>query len=97
MRQGGSPEPSIQLAGSAPGAQPADTLQNANQMLQATDANLKKMEGVQLSPSQQDIISQVRQFVDQSKKASAAGDLDRARTLAWKAQLLSEELLNPQK
>lgn len=62
-------------------------------MLGTTDANLKKISGRQLSPSQQDMVTQIRQFMDQSKHAVAAGDLERARTLAWKAQLLSEELL----
>jgi hypothetical protein len=43
------------------------------------------------------MVKQVRQFIDQSKTATAAGDLESARTLAWKAQLLSDELVNPQK
>lgn len=97
VRQGGSSEPNIQLAGNTAGAHPADTRQTANQMLEATETNLKKMQGVQLKSSQRDMVNQVHQFVDQSKEASAAGDVDRARTLAWKAQLLSEELLAPQK
>jgi len=69
----------------------------ANQMLAATDANLKKIEGTQLSSSQQDMIAQIRQFMDQSKKATAAGDAEQARTLAWKAKTLSEELVGPPK
>lgn len=66
-------------------------------MLQSTEENLKKIETTQLNSNQQEMIKQVRQFVDQSKAATTAGDVDRARTLAWKAQLLSEELLKPQK
>jgi hypothetical protein len=66
-------------------------------MLGATEDNLKKMAGRQLTQSQQDMVSQIHQFVDQSKSAVEAGDLDRARTLAWKAQLLSEELTKTDK
>ncbi len=64
-------------------------------MLAATETNLKKLNGRQLTTSQQDMVNQVHQFMDQSKSAVAAGDTERARTLAWKAQLLSEELINP--
>jgi len=66
-------------------------------MLQSTEENLKKIETTQMTSNQQDMVKQVRQFVDQSKAATTAGDVDRARTLAWKAQLLSEELLKPEK
>ncbi|HET6180218.1 MAG TPA: hypothetical protein VFE61_25075 [Candidatus Sulfotelmatobacter sp.] len=95
--QGGAPEPSIQLAGGAVGDQATDQRTVANQMLGATEDNLKKMAGRQLTQSQQDMVSQIHQFVDQSKSAVEAGDLDRARTLAWKAQLLSEELTKTDK
>jgi len=66
-------------------------------MLESTKANLKKIAGHPLSPNQQDMVNQTRQFMEQSKTAADAGDLERARTLAWKAQLLSEELVKPEK
>ena len=95
MRQGGTADPSIQLAGGAGGDQA--TRARANQMLAATEENLKKIAGRQLAANQQDMLNQVHQFMTQSKSAIAAGDFERGRTLAWKAQLLSEELANPQK
>jgi hypothetical protein len=97
VRQGGTSEPAIQLAGGAVGDQATNQRDSANQMLGSTEANLKKLAGQQLSPSQQDMVTQVRQFMEQSKTAVSAGDLERARTLAWKAQLLSEELVKPAK
>jgi len=97
VRQGGTSEPTIQIVGGATGAQASDARRNASDMLQSTEENLKKIETTQLNSNQQEMIKQVRQFVDQSKAATTAGDVDRARTLAWKAQLLSEELLKPQK
>ena len=95
VRQGGTADPSIQLAGGVGGDQP--TRLRANQMLGATEENLKKLAGRQLTQNQQDMLNQVHQFEAQSKTAIAAGDFERGRTLAWKAQLLSEELANPQK
>jgi len=95
VRQGGTSEPSIQLAGGAAG-QTSHERDTANQMLGTTEANLKKIAGRQLSPNQQDMVNQARQFMAQSKSAVEAGDLERARTLAWKAQLLSEELIKPE-
>jgi hypothetical protein len=95
VRQGGTVEPSIQLAGGAGGDQA--TRQRANQMLGATEQNLKKLAGRQLTTNQQDMVNQIHQFTAQSKAAIAAGDFERGRTLAWKAQLLSEELVNPPK
>jgi len=94
VRQGGVAEQSIQLAG---GDQESQKKKDTNQMLGSTEENLKKISGIQLSPEQQDTVSQIKQFVDQSKAALAAGDLERGHTLAWKAQLLSEDLANPQK
>jgi len=97
VRQGGTAEPTVQIVGGATGAQASDARRNATDMLQSTEDNLKKIETAQLNPSQQEMVKQVHQFVDQSKAATTAGDVDRARTLAWKAQLLSEELLKPEK
>jgi hypothetical protein len=66
-------------------------------MLAATEANLKKIAGQPLSSNQQDMVNQIHQFMEQSKAAVGDGDLERARTLAWKAQLLSDELVKPAK
>ena len=92
VQHGGTSEPSIQLGGSA-GSETPDKRNTANQMLGTTDANLKQIAGRQLSATQQDMVNQIRQFMDQSKAAVVDGDLERARTLAWKAQVLSEELV----
>jgi hypothetical protein len=97
VRQGSTSESSIEVVGGAEGRQASDERNTATQMLETTEANLKKIEGTQLNSNQQDTVKQVREFMDQSKTATSAGDLDQARTLAWKAQLLSEELLKTQK
>jgi hypothetical protein len=93
VHNGGSSEPSIQLVG---GDNPHQS-DTAVQLLGETEANLKKIYAGQLTSSQQETVSQIHQFMDQSKTAVAAGDAERARTLALKAQMLSEELIKPPK
>ena len=96
MKQGGTADNSIQLAGAGAGTGASSNQKDtANQMLAATESNLKKIAGQQLSSDQQDMVSQIRQFMAQSKSAVGDGDMERARTLAWKAQVLSEELVKP--
>jgi len=97
VRRGGTSEPNMQLAGGPAGDQTSHNRDVANQILGSADANLKKIAGQQLTSNQQDMVNQIRQFMGESKAAMDAGDLERARTLAWKAQVLSEELVKPEK
>jgi len=96
VRQGGITEQSIQLAGGSAGDQ-AQKRNAASQMIAATEQNLYKLTGRQLSNAERDSVIQIRQFVDQSRTALTAGNLERAQTLAWKAKLLSEDLIDPKK
>jgi len=94
VRNGGSDEPSIQLVEGTPAEQAAQQ-RSTDQLRLATEENLKKIAMHQLSPAQQEMVSQIKQFMDQSKTALAAGDLERGHNLAMKARLLSDELLKP--
>jgi hypothetical protein len=96
VRQGGIAEQSIQLAGGSAGDQ-AQKRDAASRMIAATEQNLNKLTGRQLSNAERDSVIQIRQFVDQSRTALTAGNLERAQTLAWKAKLLSEDLIDPKK
>jgi len=97
VRQGGTTEPSIQLVGGTGGDQTSHQRDTANQMLAATEANLKTIAGQQLAANLQDMVNQIHQFMDQSKTAAESGDLERAQNLALKAKLLSDELVKPAK
>ena len=97
VQQGGTAEPSIQLAGGPSTDQAAQKRNAVTQLLTTTDQNLRKVAELPLSTEQQDTATQARHFMEQSKAALAAADLERAHTLAWKAQLLSEDLLKLQK
>jgi hypothetical protein len=94
VRKGGSDEPPVQFTGGTSAEQELHQ-RSTNQLIAATDENLKKIAGRQLNPSQQEMVSQINQFMEQSKTALAAGDLDRAHNLAMKAHLLSDELVKP--
>jgi len=95
VRNGGSDEPAVQLTPGANAAKASYERFTAEQLRVATEENLKKLEGHQLNASQQEMVSQIKQFMEQSKKAVAEGDVDRAHNLALKAHLLSDELLKP--
>jgi hypothetical protein len=84
------------LTGGAAGAQKSEAQATAGPMIDATEENLKKLSARQLSSTEQETVTQIRQYVTQSKTAVAAGDMERARTLAWKAQTLSDDLAKPQ-
>src|SRR5579864_8789853 len=55
VKQGGTAEPSIQLAGGAGSKQTSQEADTAKQMLGTTEANLKQIAGKQLSSSQQEM------------------------------------------
>jgi hypothetical protein len=95
VKNGGSDEPIVELKGNTTAEQASLQRSTTDQLTVATEQNLKKVADLQLSPSQQEMVSQVKQFMDQAKKALAAGDLQRGHNLAVKANLLSAELVKP--
>jgi hypothetical protein len=96
VRDGGTSEPTVQLKGSGSTGRGSHQGETAEQLLASTENKLKKAEEQKLNSNQQEMVNQIRQFMDQSKAAASAGDLDRARNLALKANLLSDELVKPQ-
>ena len=68
-------------------------VQSVNQLLDATESNLKQISGRTLNATQQDTVKQIRSYMDQAHKAVDSGDGDRARNLALKAHLLSDDLV----
>lgn len=66
--------------------------QSTTQLLDNTESQLKRLEGHSLSAEQQAMLSQIRAYIGQSRKAITEGDYERASNLAKKAQLLTDEL-----
>jgi hypothetical protein len=93
VRNGSTADPVVQLAPSVTDQQASQQRQSTAQLLAATEANLSKISARQLNSSQQDMVNQTRNYMQQAKAAESAGDLQRARNLAFKAQLLSDEVL----
>jgi len=93
VRRGSTTDPTIQFSPGLTQQQASAQRQNTGQLLASTDANLKKISNRQLTPAQQDAVNQIRRYLEQAKTADASGDLQRAHNLAFKARLLSDELL----
>ena len=94
VRNGGSSEPIVELRGGT-AAQKAFHENSTAELTAATEENLNRISGHELNASQQDMVSQIKQFLEQSRAAVTKGDLERGRNLAMKARLLSDELVRP--
>jgi hypothetical protein len=92
VHHGGAAEITAQLSPGMTQEQVIHERETTEQLLASTDANLKKLSARQLTPAQQGVVDQVRNYMRQSKVAGEAGDVARARTLAYKAHLLSDDL-----
>ena len=74
-------------------AQESSTLQReTEQSLNNAERNIAATSGKSLNPTQSDLASKVRSFISDAQEAGRLGDWPRARDLAKKAQVLSEEL-----
>lgn len=71
----------------------ASLQRETNQSLAAAERNLAATSGKSLSATQSDLASKVRSFISDARESGRAGDWARARDLAKKAQVLSEELI----
>jgi cytoskeletal protein RodZ len=93
VRHGSTADPDVQFAPGMSRGQAYYQKQTTEQLLAGTEANLKTASARQLQPGEQDSVEQIKSLMEQSKLAIVMGDLQRARTLAYKAQLLSNELV----
>jgi outer membrane biosynthesis protein TonB len=93
VRNGSAIDPTTQISPSVPPQQASSQIQNTNTLLSTADANLKTISGTQLNANQEDMVKQIRTYMEQAKAAASAGDSERASNLATKAQLLSAELV----
>ena len=71
----------------------ASLQRESEQSLSAAESNLVATAGKPLNATQADLASKVRSFISDAREAGRAGDWTRARDLAKKAQVLSEELV----
>ena len=79
----------------SPRPTPADAGQDqasTDQLLQGAESNLSGIKRT-LSKEEEAMRAQIREFINQSRKATTENDLARAHILAVKARLLSDELV----
>jgi hypothetical protein len=68
--------------------------QQTNESLRVAEKNLQAARGKNLNATQMDLVSKIRGFIKDAREAAKIADWSRARGLAKKAQVLSEELAN---
>jgi hypothetical protein len=66
--------------------------QQTGQSLSIAEKNLESARGKTLNAAQSDLVSKIRGFIKDAREAVQIADWSRARSLAKKAQVLSEEL-----
>jgi len=67
--------------------------QETSQSLDIAEKNLASTRNKRLNAAQSDLVSKIKGFLKDAREAAQAGDWARARNLAKKAQVLSEELV----
>src|SRR5262249_49142447 len=84
VKNGSAAEPKVQIAPSMSPQQASDQRQDTTDLLAKSDENLKKISTKSLPSDQQDMVQQIKKYMEQSKEATNAGDLERAHNLAVK-------------
>jgi hypothetical protein len=92
VKNGGTDDSPVALSPGVSPQQASRETDSTNKLLAASDANLEKASGRQLSANQQDTVKQIKSYMKQAKDAEDEGDVQRAYNLAVKANLLSAEL-----
>jgi hypothetical protein len=93
IHQGGTSEPSAQILPGITEEEASHKRQGAEQLLAAAESSLKELAVRTLKPNQQDLVVQIRQYMDGAQSALKESDIQRAHTLALKAYLLSDDLV----
>lgn len=90
--EGGTQPATPQLSPTMPSDQKIHQKMNTNQLLEATDYNLKGISRT-LNADEQAMLQHIRSYMQQARDAAKDGDTERAYNLALKAHLLSDELI----
>jgi hypothetical protein len=92
VREGGADEPTAQiLTGMAP-EEATRKRQDAEQLLKATDATVKRAAPGPVDAPRQETVSQIHNYMQGARAALKEGDISRGHTLAVKANLLADDL-----
>ena len=92
VQEGGQSGAVPQLAADLPPAAALQQRQTTAQLQATTEANLRGLTRA-LSDDEKAMVQQIRAYLQQSRTAATDGDTERAYNLAFKAHLLSNELV----
>jgi hypothetical protein len=93
IRRGGVTEPVTQIIPGMTLDESNRLRQEAKDLLTTADSDLKKLASRNLNLNQQETVSQIHHYMDIARSALGDGDIERAHTVARKAQLLSDDLV----
>ena len=93
VRNGSTTDSGAAIATDVPQSKSSHDLQTTNDLLDKTDANLKRLDGKTLNETQQDTLRQIKNYMDQARSAVKNQDIEHAYNLAKKANMLSADLL----
>jgi hypothetical protein len=85
------PEPPV-IAPQLTAAETSSAQQQMTSSLSIAENNLARTKGKRLNSTQSDLAAKIKGFISDARAAGHGGDWTRARSLATKAQVLSEEL-----
>lgn len=88
----GGTQPATPQLSTVPTDQKIHQKMNTNQLLEATDYNLKSISRT-LNADEQAMLQHIRSYMQQARDAAKDADTERAYNLALKAHLLSDELI----
>src|SRR5581483_3507220 len=92
IQEGGGSQPQGTLSASLGAEEATHQSQSTVQLLDSTQSNLRSLTR-QLTAEEQAMVTQIKDFMEQSRKATQESDPVRAHNLALKAHLLSDELV----
>ena len=95
VRNGSTPDPTVSISPDVSNQEASRQLDNTNRLLASADANLKQIANRQLSTAQEDTVKQIKVYMEQARTAAKNGEVQRAYTLANKANMLSADLAAP--
>jgi hypothetical protein len=93
VHKGGTSEPIAQILPGITEEEANRKRESAEQLLAAAESSLKGLAARTLNPNQQELVVQIRQYMDGARSALKESDIQRAHTLALKAHLLSDDLV----
>jgi len=95
IRNGSTPDPTVAISPDLSDQEASRKLNSTDRLLASADANLKQIASRPLSAAQEDTVKQIKVYMEQARTAAKNGEVQRAYTLANKANMLSADLAAP--